>query len=385
MKTQQNTVLKYLFFTLFTSMLSLGMYAQSRATLDSIRAEATLLTYSNPQLAIKKGLQLYEMAKNDPSSQTAALITVANAYAILKNHEKVLTYAFRADSVAEKSNNYADRVRVLGFIGGEYQRLKLGNKALSYLDKAYEITVNHPLPDSIKFLQGNIVFVKGLIQKDNLGCEYALEYLKEAEVIFKNNTTNKAINSSIGIANNNIGDCNFELKEYAAAKENYEEAILYGSKVNSTKIVAYSELGLSKILTVEGKNLEAIHTLQEALKSIEHINDISMNSEIYKALSDNYSIVEDTENFNKYTSLYLAEEAKLLSEEKKSLNTIVNDISLDNSEKSEAQKNKYNYFFIFSIIVLLFLLLYILKNILKKRKKIAQHKEKIDSSEKNDN
>ncbi|GHC53480.1 hypothetical protein GCM10008083_16890 [Ulvibacter litoralis] len=366
-------------------MLSLGMYAQSRATLDSIRAEATLLTYSNPQLAIKKGLQLYEMAKNDPSSQTAALITVANAYAILKNHEKVLTYAFRADSVAEKSNNYADRVRVLGFIGGEYQRLKLGNKALSYLDKAYEITVNHPLPDSIKFLQGNIVFVKGLIQKDNLGCEYALEYLKEAEVIFKNNTTNKAINSSIGIANNNIGDCNFELKEYAAAKENYEEAIFYGSKVNSTKIVAYSELGLSKILTVEGKNLEAIHTLQEALKSIEHINDISMNSEIYKALSDNYSIVEDTENFNKYTSLYLAEEAKLLSEEKKSLNTIVNDISLDNSEKSEAQKNKYNYFFIFSIIVLLLLLLYILKNILKKRKKIAQHKEKIDSSEKNDN
>lgn len=384
MEFQQKIVPYYLLLLILLMNLPLGIYAQSRAKLDSIRAEATLVTYSNPQLAIEKGLQLFEMAKKDPSSQIAGLIIVANAYAILKNHEKVLTYAFKADSVAEISNNYADRVRVLGFIGGEYQRLKLGNKALSYLDKAYDISVRHPLPDSIKFLQGNIVFVKGLIQKDNLGCEYALEYLKEAEVIFKNNKTNKAINSSIGIANNNIGDCNFELKQYAAAKENYNEAILYASKVNSTKIIANSELGLSKILTVEGNNLEAIQLLQKALSSVKNINDISINSQIYKVLSDNYSIVEDIENFNKYTSLYLAEEEKLLTEEKKSLNTIVNDISSDNSKKSEVQVNTYNYLLIFTVLIFLIILLYILRNIIKKRKKIAQHKEKLETSDKTD-
>lgn len=375
--------LKLLLFSFLFLGLSLLSYGQSRAKMDSIRAEATVLTYNNPELAIEKGLQLYEMAKNDPSSQVGGLIIVANAYAILKNHEKVLAYAFKADSVAEKSSNYADRIRVLGFIGGEYQRLKLGDKALRYLDKAYEISVKHPLPDSIKFLQGNIVFVKGLIQRDNLGCEYALEYLKQAEIIFKNNNTQKAINSSIGITNNNIGDCNFELKEYEAARENYKEALLYATKINSTKIMAYSKLGLAKILSVEGKHVAAIDTLQKALTSMESINDLAMNSRFYKELSNNYSVLNDTDNFNKYTSLYLIEEDKLLTEEKKSLNTIVNDISSDHSEKSQVQKIRYNYFLIFSVVILVAILFYILKNIVRKRKKIAQHKQKLDSSNKN--
>tara|TARA_R110002049_G_scaffold72395_15_gene186729 strand:- start:4206 stop:5366 length:1161 start_codon:yes stop_codon:yes gene_type:complete len=385
MKTQQFLRGKTFFFTVLICVYLCNIgYAQNRAMLDSIRAEATLLTYSNPELAIEKGLKLVELSKDAPSSQISGLIIVANGYAILKNHEKVLEYAFMADSVAEKSKNYTDRIRVLGFIGGEYQRLKLGNKALNYLDKAYELSLQQPLPDSLKFLQGNIVFVKGLIQKDNLGCEYAMQYLLQAEEIFKNNLTSKAINTSLGIANNNIGDCYIELGEYEKAMENYNEAILFATKVNSVKIIAYSELGLSKIFSAKGEYLEAINILQKALSSLENINDIAMYTQIYKALSENYSEIEDTENFNKYTSLYLAEEDKLLNEEKKSLNTIVNDISLDNSEKSEAQENKYFYLFIISGMLLLIFLIYIINKIIKKRRKIAKHRKEVDSAEKSD-
>tara|TARA_R110002072_G_scaffold23949_3_gene82041 strand:- start:17685 stop:18845 length:1161 start_codon:yes stop_codon:yes gene_type:complete len=385
MKTQQFLRGKTFFFTVLICVYLCNIgYAQNRAMLDSIRAEATLLTYSNPELAIEKGLKLVELSNDAPSSQISGLIIVANGYAILKNHEKVLEYAFMADSVAEKSKNYTDRIRVLGFIGGEYQRLKLGNKALNYLDKAYELSLQQPLPDSLKFLQGNIVFVKGLIQKDNLGCEYAMQYLLQAEEIFKNNLTSKAINTSLGIANNNIGDCYIELGEYEKAKENYNEAILFATKVNSVKIIAYSELGLSKIFSAKGEYLEAINILQKALSSLENINDIAMYTQIYKALSENYSEIEDTENFNKYTSLYLAEEDKLLNEEKKSLNTIVNDISLDNSEKSEAQENKYFYLFIISGMLLLIFLIYIINKIIKKRRKIAKHRKEVDSAEKSD-
>ena len=344
MKTQQFLRGKTFFFTVLICVYLCNIgYAQNRAMLDSIRAEATLLTYSNPELAIEKGLKLVELSNDAPSSQISGL-----------------------------------------FIGGEYQRLKLGNKALNYLDKAYELSLQQPLPDSLKFLQGNIVFVKGLIQKDNLGCEYAMQYLLQAEEIFKNNLTSKAINTSLGIANNNIGDCYIELGEYEKAKENYNEAILFATKVNSVKIIAYSELGLSKIFSAKGEYLEAINILQKALSSLENINDIAMYTQIYKALSENYSEIEDTENFNKYTSLYLAEEDKLLNEEKKSLNTIVNDISLDNSEKSEAQENKYFYLFIISGMLLLIFLIYIINKIIKKRRKIAKHRKEVDSAEKSD-
>lgn len=368
---------------LFLFLNSFGIIAQSRGELDSLRSEANVLTYSNPELAIEKGLQLYKMARKDASTQVSALIIVANGYAVLKNHDKVLEYAFKADSLAEKSSNYTDRIRVLGFIGGEYQRLKLSQKALNYLDQAYAVSIQHPLPDSLKFLQGNILFVKGLIQKDNLGCEYALEYFQQAEKVFKSNISNKTINASVAIANSNIGDCNFELKDYKKAKENYEESFHYAKKINATKSMAYAELGLARILSVEGKNRQAIEMLEEALKSIENVNDIGTNSEIYKVISENYLAVDDTENYNKYSSLFLAEQEKLISEEKKSLNKVVNDLSSENVKKREEQKDKYTYLFLFFGIVLMILLYFIIREIIKKRRKIALHKNKIDNSSKN--
>ncbi|WP_165593567.1 tetratricopeptide repeat protein [Aequorivita soesokkakensis] len=362
---------------------SFSSFAQTRAELDSLRSEASTITYNNPELAIEKGLSLYKLAKKDPSTQIGALIIVANGYAVLKNHDKVLEYAFQADSIAKNSKIYTDRIRVLGFIGGEYQRLNLSSKALNYLDQAYEISVSHPLPDSLKFLQGNILFVKGLIQKDNLGCEYALQYFKQAEEVFKNNISSNAINASVAIASNKIGDCNFEMKDYKKAKENYEEAIVYAKKINATKNIAYSELGLANILSTEGKNGEAIQILERAIRSIENVNDIGINSEIYKSLSENYAAIGNAENANKYTSLYLAEQDKLLSEEKKSLNKVVNDLSSENVKKRERQKDKYNYLFLFFGIVLLLVILIVVKKIIAKRRKIFLHKEELKKSSKN--
>ena len=50
---------------------------------------------------------------------------MANGYAVLKNHDKVLEYAFRADSIAKNSKNFTDsieyRARDLGrLIGVEH-------------------------------------------------------------------------------------------------------------------------------------------------------------------------------------------------------------------------------------------------------------------------
>ncbi len=361
---------------------SVTFYAQSRAKLDSLRAEANVLTYSNPELSIQKGLQLYNLAQNDASIQINALLVVANGYAVLKNHDKVFEYAFKADSIAKKSNNFTDRIRALGFIGGQYQRLNLGDKALNYLDEAYDISVKNQLPDSLKFLQGNILFVKGLIQKDNLGCEYALKYLMEAAEVFKSNISSKAINASVAIAKNKIGDCNFEMKDYKKAKANYEEFIFYAKKINATKNIAYSELGLANILSEEGENAKAIEMLENAILSIKDVNDIGTNSDIYKALSKNYSAIGDTENSNKYNSLYLGEQEKLLSEEKKSLNKVVNDLSSENVRKRAEQKSKYTYIFLFLGILLLLFLYFIVKKIIAKRKKIALHKQEIEKSTK---
>lgn len=341
-----------------------------------------MLAYNDPELAITKGLELYDLSKNSSTHQVSALLSVANAYAVLKDHDAVFKYALKADSIAELNRNYTDHVRVLGFIGGQYRRLNLSDRALNYLNKAYNLTIKHPLPDSLEFIQGNILVVKGLIQKDELGCEYALPYLSDAVKVFKKNTDKVAINANLAIALNNLGDCNIELQNYKDAKINYNEAIISAEIINAIKNVASSKLGLAKLLSIEGKNKEAIALLEYILDSITDIHDGALNSQILKALSENYKQIGNENQYRYYSQLYLEEEQKLFKEEKKSLNKVTKEISSENHEKRQFQKDKYSYVFLFCGIILILLMLIIYRKILKKRNKIAQSKEKIEKSDK---
>jgi len=368
----------YAFF--FVILFPTVLFGQRPRTLDSLNREVNVLVYSNPELAIEKGLGLYELSNNNASFQISALLAIANGYAVLKEHDEVFKYAFKADSVAEINKNYTDQIRVLGFISGQYRRLKLGDKALSYIDQAYDLSIKHPLPDSLGYLQGNILLVKGFIQMDNLGCEYAMPYMKDAAQVFKDNYNNESINSSLAIAFNNIGDCNFEIENYEEAKANYNEAIHYAEKINAIKNIAYSRLGLANLLSKEGNHIVAIETLEEAYKYVEDVNDTGINTELLEALRQNYKVVGNDEKYNFYTKLYLEEERILLEEEKKSLNNVTKTLSSDHQEKRQIQKSKYTYVFIFCGLILLIILLLLYRKIAQKRQKIKESKDKIQES-----
>ena len=253
---------------------------------------------------------------------------------------------------------------------------------MEYLDRAYNLSIKHPLPDSIQYIQGNILFVKGLIQRDNLGCDYALPYLTKAANVFEKNLSKKILNSSMAITLNNIGDCNFELKKYQKAQQKYEEAIVYATKINAVKNIAYSKLGLAKILSEEKKYQSAIQKLEEALLSVKNINDAGLKTELYKSLSKNYAAVGNNEKYNTYTKLYFEEEEKLLNEEKKSINQVANNLAAENLNKRKNQKNTYTYIFIICGLLLLVILGYIVNKILQKRRKIAQKRQEIENTSK---
>ncbi|WP_339697522.1 hypothetical protein [uncultured Marixanthomonas sp.] len=113
---RKNILFSLLMFALL--LLSHIVNAQNKALIDSLRQEANVLAYSNPERAVERGLELFSLSENNPSQQVSALLTVANAYAVLKDHDKVLKYALKADSIASENQNYTDQVRALGFIGG---------------------------------------------------------------------------------------------------------------------------------------------------------------------------------------------------------------------------------------------------------------------------
>jgi tetratricopeptide (TPR) repeat protein len=370
-------------FICYHFLFGFNCHGQQSSRLDSLRHETNVLVYNDPEQAVINGLELFEMAKGLPSYEIGALLTVANAYAVLKDHEKVLIYALKADSIASSNNSYVDRIRALGFLGGQFQRLKLGNRALEYLDRANGIAEAHPLPDSLKYLQGNILFVKGLIQRDNLGCQYALEYFNSAADIFKIDEKNKTLNASLAISHNNIGDCLFEIGSVEESRKNFNLAIAYASNINATKNVAYSKMGLARILSSQEKYEAAVSILNEAINSLEKIDDSGIKSQLYKALADNYSALGNSARSDEYMNLYVAEEQKLIDREKESLDKVSKDLSLELQKEREKQKDKYTIYFLISGVILFIVLLYVIRKIMQKRKQIASHRRQIEKSSEN--
>ncbi|RYJ40438.1 tetratricopeptide repeat protein [Flavobacterium beibuense] len=364
-------------------LLFMCFRVSAQVNLDSLKNEINLMVYNNPEEAIRKAKEAYPFIKEDDTTlKITYLLAIANAYAILKKHDEVMETALKAKNIADTRGTPLNKIQVLGFIAGEYRRLQLNDKALVYINQAEKIYKTETIPDSLKYFGGNILFVKGLIQKDNLGCEYALPYFNEAAEIFKANTQKKINAVSFCIASNNAGDCYIQLNDLEAAKENFTETIKYAESVNATQGAAYGKIGLSRVLKKEDKYKEAIALLNEVLHETKNIDDASMKSQLYRELSEDYLSVENFEKQGYYNKLALEEEKKLSEEEKKSLNKVANKISVENKKNEQEQSNKLILIVVAISFLLLTILLIIFLKIRKKRRSLEQKRSDIEDNQK---
>lgn len=164
-----------LYLWLITCCLSatnLSAQKQTEPHLDSL----FLLMNSDPDRVIKLGTELYEKYKGNPKMEISILTIIGSSYSIKKDYETAIDYAFKTREISQKINDYPTQIQVAGFIGEKYHNLNINSKAKYYFDEAYDLIEKHPLPDSLKFYKGNLLFLKALIYRDDLGCEFAKTY-----------------------------------------------------------------------------------------------------------------------------------------------------------------------------------------------------------------
>ncbi|MFL9838967.1 tetratricopeptide repeat protein [Flavobacterium sp. ST-75] len=349
-------------------------YTTAQVNLDSLKTELNLMVYNNPKEAIRRVDEIYPTI-TDPSMQISYLLTSANAYAVLKNHDAVMETALKAKKIADEKGSPVNKIQVSGFIGGQYRRLGLDDKALLYINEAEEVFKTEAIPDSLKYLGGNILIVKGLIQRSSLGCEYALPYFKEAANVYKKYISEKINMVSVAIAYNNIADCYIEMNDLDAAELNFKQAVKYSLEVNSGHSLAYAKMGLSRIYKQKNENNKAIGLLKEVDSDLDKMNDLSIKKEVYKQLSENYKAIKDTQNYEYYNQLYFEETKRIIAEEKKSLNAVVNDLSEEKQKSQKQTKSKFIFMLLGAIFVFIAIMSYMAYKIVKKKKKINEKKE----------
>src|SRR5690606_40331184 len=100
-------------------------------------------------------------------------------------------------------------------------------------------------------------------------------------------------------------------------------------------------MGLSRIYKQKNENNKAIGLLKEVDSDLDKMNDLSIKKEVYKQLSENYKAIKDTQNYEYYNQLYFEETKRIIAEEKKSLNAVVNDLS-EEKQKSDRKSTRLN-------------------------------------------
>ena len=365
---QINALRIVLFLILAVSSPTLSAQKEDTPNLDSL----FLMMNSNPDKVIRLGNELYKKYKGNPRMEISVLTIIGSSYSVKKDYEKAIEYAFKTREISQKINDYPTQIQVAGFIGEKYHNLNIYSKAKYYADEAYELIEKHPLPESLKFYKGNILYLKALIYRDELGCDFAQTYYQKAlDVYIPAIKGREMLRFSVADIYNEIGGCYLEESKLEDAEISFKSSLQYAVNGDYALLNAESLAGLGRILYLKKDYSEAKKEFDKAILILKSNKVENANPEVYQYISENYYALNDIENHTYYLNLYKQKTSNDISAKKKSVNGII--VKQKAGENSE-NGNNGKYWIIAILCVLIALVLY---QIFQTRLKIKKMKQQI--------
>jgi tetratricopeptide (TPR) repeat protein len=359
-------------------MMALPTSAQNKIRLDSIVKSASNQMYINPDIVIKSGLIVLKEAGKNIDYKILGYKLISDGYSAKRDYEKSLEYVMKASQLLSYSNDQLLKINTLNKIGIQYHQLKIYDKSIEYLDQSEHLMLDYPVPDSIRGYLGINYIVRGFICKEKFNCEIALDFFDRG-IIELQKTKTKRGNSAISIAKYNKGNCYILMLNNQLAKQNFEQAFEYAKGISALSLQAFALKGLAQVYTLEGNYQLAIETLNNAMVLSSSVDDLILNQEIYKGLSENYLAINKWDEFKIHQNNFLTTQKLIKDRERKSVSESLDIKEASLSQELKVEISNYYYKFIGSLIVIIFLVIAFLFLIRNKVKNIRQSRAEISA------
>ncbi|MGL2964915.1 tetratricopeptide repeat protein [Flavobacterium sp. RSB2_4_14] len=352
-------------------------YAQNNNSCGAIINEASNDIYSNPDKVIKIGFSIVKESANNIDCKIKGYKLICDAYTSKRNYVKALEYLNKANSMLPQTNNAMLKIIILNKAGIIYHQLKIYDKAIQYLDQAEQAIMEYPVKDSIHTDLGKNYIVRGFIYKEEFNCDIAINFFNRGitELL---KIKSKPAYSIISIAKYNKGNCYILMSKNALAIQNFKESFIAAKTINAKSLQAFANKGLAQVYTLEGNYTDAIAKLNEALVLSDEVEDLVLNQEIYKGLSENYLATSEWEKFKVYHSKYLNVQKLVKKSERESVSESLDLKMTESNNKLKDEKSKFYYFLILSFFILLLIIFLFTVLIKKENKEIALLKKQIN-------
>jgi len=358
---------------LFICLLIFPLFVvgQTKKSLDSIIKEATALMYDNPDKAIAIGNKIIREENDNTDAKIKAYKLISDAYSSKRDYEKSLEYVNKAIQILDLSKDKLLKIIIYNKVGIQYEQLKIYDKSLQFLDQSEQLIQEYSSKDSIHYYLGVNYVVRGFIYKEKLNCDIAIDFFDKGIASLLQSKT-KSPSSPISIAKYNKGNCYIKMFDYPKAKENFLDALKFAKEVNAKSLQSFALKGLAEVSALEGKHAETIRLLNEAKSISASVNDLVLNQQLYRGLSESYLALDQWDNYKKYHNLYLSTQKTIKENERSSISESLKEkkSELNLKFKDSLPTFYLAYVAIFLIIIMLvFAFLYFVK--LKKRQILA--------------
>lgn len=322
--------------------------------------------YSNPDKVIKNGEIILKKPGLDIDYKIKVNRLISDGYSATRDYEKSLQYVIKANSLLRFSQDKLLKIAITNKMGIQYHQLKIYDKALQYLDQAEQLIAEYPEKDSVRTESGRNYIVRGFIYKEKLSCAIAIAFFDKGIIEFKK-TGSTADNGRISIAQYNKGNCYLLLSNNKLARENFVQAIESAKAIGAKSLQAFALKGLARANTLEGEYPAAIKALDEALSMSTDIQDLILNQELYKGLSENYLDINDLEKFKFYQQKYTITQKMLKENERVSASE---SLGVKEAEfKSKITNLESEFYYALLLLLFLSILIIILFYVIIKRKR----------------
>lgn len=349
--------------------------------LSSKLNEANNSIYSNPEKAIILAQEVYNSSEKNSDFQLSALITLGTAYSEKFDMNKSIESLLQALEIAQSRQDYVNQVRALSLLGYQYQIMQINDKTHNYLDQAELIMSQHALPDSLSYLRGNNYSIKALTYQQTLDCDYAVEYFNKAISVYKKLKNNDISKTNLGIGYLNKAICFLEDEKSDSAKASLIDGDKILKEIQLTNDISISqEIAWAKYYLQTKDHPKSIDILNKNLEKAKTISQLGVDMEIYQLLSKNYLALNDIENYNHFSNLYIETQKKFSDAEKKSITHIINKPPGNSQNGTDDSFPQMRHFIIFLLASVLILILIFGIKSYRLKKKIRDLKSNHDSS-----
>jgi tetratricopeptide (TPR) repeat protein len=357
-----NVIWSSVFYLLIGFMLTgNSAYGQSVQNLDSIIRVSIRDMYGNPDKVIAAGREVVNKAGNDINIKIRGYKLISDGYSSKRDYEKSLEYVIKANQLLPRCQDELLKIQIINKAGIQYHQLKIYDKAIQSLDEAEQLCFDYPVRDSVRVSLGLNYIVRGFIYKEKLNCDIAITFFDRGitEINQSKVVGNNA--SKISIAKYNKGNCYILMSDNEAAIKSFLESGDLAKEVNAYSLQGFALKGLAQVYTLEGKYTEAIATLKEALKISGNVEDLILNQEIYKGLSENYLAVNEWNHYKDYRAKYLQTQLKIKERERKSISDSLNEVEKEDDFKLKNDIPKFVYgcitLFLVAVLIVVFFFL----------------------------